>query len=80
MSDFAQLPAAERARICERIYRAAGQIGPASYTALMHRCGLSLATVVDAVNAMEKRGALRVVRGTDIPDQISIVPRNKPAQ
>jgi len=70
VSDFSQLSASERSDICNRVHRAVTAIGPASATAIMHRCGLPLATVIAALRAMETRGAVlsEYDRGSGVPE------------
>lgn len=82
MTDLSSLDAAERARICERVYRAVQAIGPASCTAIMHRAGYSVSTTIDALRSMETRGAVRAVydRNSNAPEMWSAVPRKVPGQ
>lgn len=77
MSNFDAMTSPEKAKVCERVYRALQAIGPASATAVSHRSALEVSTVIGALRAMEERKSVRSTydRNGSAPELWSAVPR-----
>jgi DNA-binding IclR family transcriptional regulator len=69
---------AERKTVCGRVVRALQAIQPASYTAVMHRAGLSMSTTVDALRFLEEKGfaVSSFLQDRNAPEMWSLAPKS----
>ena len=69
--------AADKAKLCERVYRSLQSIGPASATAVSHRAAVGLAAAIGVLREMEARGAVRATydKTQNGPEMWSVVAR-----